>query len=252
VLRRVLVVLAVVTAMAAPGAAAGASVPAAPRRAATFDGRIRVVAASGDTVYVGGHFTHATGLDGRTVTRNRVAAVDAASGALLPWNPNANRPVYALAVAGGAVYLGGDFSSVGGSARGRLAAVDAGSGAIVDAFRGRVRYSIHALAATADGVYAAGDGSGGHLVAWTPTGALKFPTVQTDGGAQAVTVLGGEVYAGGHWDNVCPEGVSQGTGGGFDCAGSALTRPKLLSVDEATGGSPTGTRAPTARSGCSG
>lgn len=264
--------------------------------------------------------------------------MDAASGALLPWNPNANRPVYALAVAGGTVYLGGDFSSVGGSARGRLAAVDAGSGAVltwnhqandrvraldaaasrvyaggefttvdgaarsrlaafplaggaldpawrpsadgvvralevgvpqtrvyvggdfptlngatahgyaaavdaatgatVDAFRGRVRYPlypVHALAATADGVYAAGDGSGGHLVGWTPTGALKFPTVQTDGGAQAVTVLDGEVYAGGHWDNVCPEGVSQGTGGDFNCAGSALTRHKLLSVDEATG-----------------
>jgi hypothetical protein len=58
-----------------------------------------VVVASGNTIYVGGHFTHATGLDGRTVTRNRVAPVDAGSGALLPWNPNANRPVYALAVA---------------------------------------------------------------------------------------------------------------------------------------------------------
>jgi hypothetical protein len=335
VLRRVLVVVAVVTGMAVLGAAAGASVPAAPRRAATFDGRIRVVAASGNTIYIGGHFTHATGLDGRVVTRNRVAAVDAASGALLPWNPNANHPVYALAVAGGTVYLGGDFSSVAGTARGRLAAVDASSGAvlawnhqandrvwaldasasrvyaggefttvdgatrghlaafplaagaldpawrpsadgvvralevgvpqtrvyvggdfptldgqaahgyagavdaasgaIVDAFRGRVRYSVHDLAATADGVYAAGDGSGGHLVAWTPTGALKFPTVQTDGGAQAVTVLGGEVYLGGHWDNVCPEGVSQGTGGNFNCAGTALTRHKLLSVDEASG-----------------
>ena len=75
-LRRVLVVVTVVTGLAAFGAAAGASVPAAPRRAATFDGRVRVVAASGNTVYVGGHFTHATGVDGRVVTRNRVAAVD--------------------------------------------------------------------------------------------------------------------------------------------------------------------------------
>ena len=56
-LRRVLVVVAVVTGMVASGAAAGASVPAAPRRAATFDGRIRVVVASGNTIYVGGHFT---------------------------------------------------------------------------------------------------------------------------------------------------------------------------------------------------
>jgi len=89
-------------------------------------------------------------------------------------------------------------------------------------------------------------------VAWTPTGALKFPTVQTDGGAQAVTVLGGEVYVGGHWDNVCPQGLSQGTGGNFNCAGTALTRYKLLSVDEVSGRLTDWNPAPTARSGCSG
>jgi hypothetical protein len=86
-----------------------------------------------------------------------VAAVDASSGVLLPWNPNANRPVYALAVAGGTVYVGGDFPTLDGeAAHGYAGAVDAATGAIVDAFRGRVRYTVHALAATADGVYAAG------------------------------------------------------------------------------------------------
>jgi len=70
-------------------------------------------------------------------------------------------------------------------------------------------------------MYAAGDGSGGHLVAWRPDGSLKFPTVQTDGGAQAVAVLDGEVYVGGHQDNVCLTGNgTQGTG-----AASAATAP---------------------------
>jgi len=73
-----------------------------------------------------------------------------------------------------------------------------------------------------------------------------------DGRIRVVAASGNTIYAGGHWDNVCPEGVSQGTGGGFDCAGSALTRHKLLSVDEFTGRLTDWNRAPTARSGCSG
>jgi hypothetical protein len=336
VVRRVLVAT-IVVAIGCFGFAggAGASVSSSPRRTAGFNDRVRVAVVSGNTIYVGGHFTRATDLNGQVVTRNRVAAVNATTGALLPWNPNANRAVYTLAVAGGTVYLGGDFSTVGGASRSRLAAVDGGSGAVLawnhraddrvralaasstrlyaggdftgidgttrtrlaafslsgggldaawtpsaddtvytlevglsqtrvyvggafprlngetahgyagalnassgaidTAFRGRVRYTIRAIVSTADSVYAAGDGSGGHLVAWDTAGAIKFPTVQTDGGAQAVAVLGGEVYVGGHWDYVCPNGVSQTTGGSFDCQGTAVTRRKLLSVDEDTG-----------------
>jgi hypothetical protein len=133
--------------------------------------------------------------------------------------------------------VGGRFQTLNGTAQhGFAGAVDPVSGANLNAFAGRVRYQVSALAVTGDTVYAAGDGSGGHLVAWRPDGSLKFPTVQTDGGAQAVTVLDGEVYVGGHQDNVCLTGNgTQGTGGGFTCNGARATRHKLFSVNATTG-----------------
>ena len=337
VLGRVLAAAALAaTGVLAFGPSAQASVAGLAQRTASFDDRVEAIAIRGTTVYVGGRFTHATDLSGHQVARNHLAAVDVTSGDLLPWNPGANRTVYALAVSGSAVYAGGDFSTVGGATRNRLAALDAGGGAVlawshraddrvralavsatrlyaggefgsvdgaarnrlaafslaggnldggwtpgaddtvfaisvapagervyvggmfpalngsathgyfgaVDpasgasdaAFRGRIRYKVSDVAATADAVYAAGDGSGGHLVAFRPDGTLRFPTVQTDGGAQAVAVLGGEVYVGGHYDNVCLTGNgTSGTGGGFSCTGAQVTRHKLFSVDAATG-----------------
>ncbi|MFH1046901.1 MAG: IPT/TIG domain-containing protein, partial [Patescibacteria group bacterium] len=44
--------------------------------------------------------------------------------ALLPWNPNANSTVYALAKDGANLYIGGAFSTMSGVARSRLAAVN--------------------------------------------------------------------------------------------------------------------------------
>ena len=335
-LRRVLVAAGLLAGLFACIPAALASVAGTAERTASFDGRVETIAVRGTTVYVGGRFTHATDVGGRVVARSHLAAVDATTGDLLPWNPGANKDVYALTVVGATVYAGGDFSTAGGGARNRLAALDAGSGAAlawnhradgrvraldasptrlyaggqftsvdgasrsrlaafslaggnldgawtpaaddtvfavrvspaadrvyvggsfptldgaanhgyfgavdpasgdVDAaFRGRIRYKVSDVAVTADGVYVAGDGSGGHLVAFRPDGSLKFPTVQTDGGAQAVAVLDGEVYVGGHWDNVCLTGnVTGGTGGGFVCSGPQATRHKLLSVDEQSG-----------------
>jgi PKD repeat protein len=72
----------------------------------------RAVIATNDTVYVGGGFA-GTG-DGSL--RNNLAAFRASDGGLLPWNPNADYTVWALAISGdgSSVFAGGSFRNVGG------------------------------------------------------------------------------------------------------------------------------------------
>ncbi|HMC71480.1 MAG TPA: hypothetical protein VKJ07_20150, partial [Mycobacteriales bacterium] len=86
--------------------------------------------ADGSTIYVGGDFDQVSGQ-----SRSRIAALDAQTGAVLPFNPGANATVEALALNGNTLYFGGDFTTVGTtatgfSARTRLAAVDATTGAL--------------------------------------------------------------------------------------------------------------------------
>lgn len=85
---------------------------------------------SGNTLYVGGLFSTVAGQP-----RNGAAAFDASTGALTAWNPNVMRfgvagDVRAMARVGSTLFLGGDFTQVGGVARQGLAPVDATTGAL--------------------------------------------------------------------------------------------------------------------------
>ncbi|MGY1649769.1 PKD domain-containing protein [Geodermatophilus sp. SYSU D01119] len=94
-----------------------------------LNGQALTVAASPDgrRVYVGGDFTRANGQ-----VRNRVAAYDTATGALVAnWAPSVSGQVRAIAVTGSTVYLGGQFAAVGSASRTRLAAVSAATGALL-------------------------------------------------------------------------------------------------------------------------
>ncbi|MCW4385442.1 PKD domain-containing protein [Salinibacterium sp. SYSU T00001] len=88
----------------------------------------RAVFATANTVYLGGNFT---AIDG--VPRNRVGAVSAADATVLPFDPNADSAVNALALTsdGSKVVVGGKFNALGGSAIRGLGAVDATTGAVV-------------------------------------------------------------------------------------------------------------------------
>jgi hypothetical protein len=112
-----------------------------PSSAYQANGTVRVTIVVGNTTYLGGQFTAMQPNGGGTaVTRNGVAAVDTATGALRPWNPNVNGTVYAMTATGGNVFLGGTFTTVGGATYKNLVEVGGagvsgtGTGAVVTTF----------------------------------------------------------------------------------------------------------------------
>ena len=144
--------------LASASVAAAATLSNNPIKTASVNGRVREVAYNGNTLYLVGEFTAATD-NGSTVARNHAAAIDTSTGHLLPWNPNVNGIVYGLAVdsAGGAVYLGGKFSTVGGVANKNLARVAAtGTGAVTTTWKHTTNNTVWGLATGNGRVYVAG------------------------------------------------------------------------------------------------
>jgi outer membrane protein assembly factor BamB len=191
-------------------------------------GRPYAITAAGRRLYVGGTIT---AVDGQA--RGRLAAFDLTTGALdRNWRPTADDQVEAIAAGGGRIYAGGRFHKVNGlSGYDRLAALDPATAAVVVGFRSKPPVITYALAVTADGVYSAHGGHGGRVSAYTGDGRLRW-SATFDGDAQAITVLGDVVYAGGHFDRACST-ARTGTQGA--CVDGADSRVKLAALAAADG-----------------
>lgn len=105
---------------------------------ADVSGWVEDLALRGDRLYVAGVFDTVAG-----ERRVSLAAVDAVTGALTAWNPNPSGQVgsvphtgppriYAIAPLGNEVYVGGNYSEIGGRARVGLAALDDSIGSATD------------------------------------------------------------------------------------------------------------------------
>ena len=99
-------------------------------------GRIRALAVAGDTVYVGGDFVSVG-----TQVRHRIASIDAVSGVAMNWDLDVEAPldeiygdpyVFALAIRGSSIYVGGRFQQIGGVDRRGFAEVDRVSATVSD------------------------------------------------------------------------------------------------------------------------
>ena len=145
---------------------------------------------AGNTLYLGGTFTNINGQ-----ARNRLAALDVASGGVTAWNPNANGTIRGIVLSGTNVYVGGEFTTVGPQTRTYLAAVDTTNG-LLTAWNPGPNNIVRAMVLSGSHLYVGGsfsafgapgrscaasfDATTGLLEAWNPnigTASLVSPSV---------------------------------------------------------------------------
>ncbi|MBN2078194.1 MAG: delta-60 repeat domain-containing protein [Spirochaetes bacterium] len=172
---------------------------------------VLAILVSGGRVYAGGNFTSIGG-----ETRNHLAALDPETGlAILTWDPNVNGPVHVITPSDvdSSIYIGGDFSSIGGNGRANVERIDYTLGAVVG-FAPGPNGPVHAIAVAGDRVYLGGDfstvyGEPRDNIAeidndqWSPDyGEPTSWAPDADNVVHTLAISGTKVYAGGLFLNI--------------------------------------------------
>jgi hypothetical protein len=203
------------------------------------NGAVYALAMSGGNVVLGGAFTQV----GKTpVAANRIGEVDASGGSAVGgFSASANSTVRAVVPAGSALYVAGDFTTIGASNRSRVARIDAATGAVDNSFAAGAGGPVSGLALSADGSTLYGGGSfssasgpssqsRGDLAAWaTADGSLTSWSPVADAAVEALAVdpASGSVYAGGLFGNV--NGTPRSRLAGIDTNGAVTAFDPALS-----------------------
>jgi hypothetical protein len=166
-------------------------------------GTVLDLAIEGGTIYAGGSFSKMGGQP-----QDKVAALDASTGAVQAWGAVPDGPVHAIAVDGGTVYLGGSFSTVDGATRRSLAALDATTGAL-SGWSPEANGPVETMLSSAGAIYIGGTftavaGTLRHrLAAIDPTtGATTAWDPDCGGPVSSLTVCGDTVFVGGNFSQI--------------------------------------------------
>jgi beta-propeller uncharacterized protein DUF5122 len=187
------------------------------------DYRIRALALSPSTLYAGGRFTHANGRP-----RAHLAAFSRSTGALRSWAPSADKSVRVLRRRGAQLFVGGAFNHINGVAHtNKVAAVSLGRGSVYRSFRSPVRYLVTDIRLTRTRVFLAKAGPGGAVVAAGNKGGVAWGR-SFDGDVDALTILDGVIYAGGHFGYRCRTNRVSSSNG--NCLDSGQVRAGRLAV----------------------
>jgi hypothetical protein len=121
------------------------------------NGNVHAVVIVGDMVVVGGTFSQATSPTGVSVPRQNLAAFSLSTGALLTdWRADTDKAVKALDTDGTSLWVGGDFTQVGGFARTRLAKLDAVTAEVDPAFAPKVNSGVKTIQIDGPDLYIGG------------------------------------------------------------------------------------------------
>jgi outer membrane protein assembly factor BamB len=207
--------------MVQAGTALAATSPLAERPNSTYqtNGRVNSIVVVGNTIYIGGDFTRVrpagSPLGANEVTRNHLAAIDAPTGRLLPWDPDADDVVHSMSLApdGSALFMGGVFKRIDGEVRRRLAAVSPVTGDVLD-WSPEANIRVRTVLATEDRIYVGGKFT---TINGTPRirlAALDYqgnldpdwaPTADDDVRTLAATLDGERIFAGGDFEYIDDE-----------------------------------------------
>lgn len=176
------------------------------------NGPVFAMAVSGFTLYIGGLFTD---IDG--VARQHIGSVlTPGAGAVLAWNPGADRPVYALSVVDPLfgddfVIAGGFFTQIGGQARNHLAKLSVATGNAEPGWNPSPNSAVYSLANDGTFVFAGGEftqigaqprarlariaisGPGQPVAGWTPA---------ADGTVRYLGLSSPNLYVGGNFTSI--------------------------------------------------
>lgn len=174
-------------------------------------GIVRTIAVSGSSIYIGGDFTKYRG-----TTVNRIAKIDSNGVLDLTYLGTgtvgfSSGSIYSIAASGGAVYIGGSFTSYRGGVANRIAKTDATSGALDTTFNptsgnNGANNNVRAISLIGTDVFLAGDFTAyrgtalKYLAKVSSSGVLDATFSTTTGPSAAVYALandGTNIYLGG-------------------------------------------------------